>query len=317
MGIALFWMGDLNMIITLTMNPAMDQTIYVDKIENGTWKHVYKTMMDPGGKGINVSKTIQMLGGESIATGFLGGLVGAEIKNQLESSGIRTDFVTIKNDTRINLKIVEQSGCVTERNGEAPNVSAEEVKLLMKKIEAYASSGNIIVFSGSIPLSVSEQLFGNMLKTVKEKGAKVVVDTSGVYLKQAILQVPFLIKPNKEELMQLFEIENHQGVDEIIKKAKELCAKGIEHVIVSLGSEGALFFTKNQWVYRPALNVSVKSTVGAGDSMVAGFLYGINQAQDYDTLLDLAMATSAAAVTTEGTKPATKSEVMELLKVMF
>lgn len=302
------------MIITVTMNPAIDKTVDLEHMEHGGLNRLKNVIMDAGGKGINVSKTIKELGGETVATGFLGGSGGILIKKVLSEQGIQADFVEIKNEVRTNLKVVEADGNVTEFNEPGPLVSEEELEMLTQKLLSYANEKALFVLAGSIPNGVSKTIYRTLTEKLREKGAKVFVDADGELFINSLEAAPDIIKPNRHELEEYFHKDYRVDETELIAMGQKLLEKGIGMIAVSLGQMGALFLTKDQVLRCPGLKVEAHSTVGAGDAMVAALSYGLNQELPLAECVKLGIATSAGAVTTKGTKPPKRELVDELLK---
>lgn len=301
------------MIITVTMNPAIDKTVYIEKFEHGGLNRIKNVTLDAGGKGINVSRTIKELGGESIATGFLAGNNGATIQKVLEDAGITTDFIKIDAETRVNTKVVEADGCVTELNEAGPIMSEEHQVWLTEQLMEYAQKENLIILSGSVAQNVSKAIYKEIIEKVHLRGAKVFVDADGELFSEALKARPDIVKPNQVELEKYLgrELRNEQ---DYLEAGESLLDKGIEIVIVSLGEKGAYFMSKKRALYCPAIQVKTHSTVGAGDSMVAAFSYGLNQGLTFEECAKLAIATSAGAVATVGTKPPKRKVVNQLLE---
>lgn len=301
------------MIITVTMNPAIDKTADLDKFKYQSLNRLKNVIVDAGGKGINVSKTIKAIGGESIATGFCG-QNDKLIENMLKAQDIRTDFVKIKGDIRTNLKVVEEGGILTELNEAGPVIQENELNELIEKLESYADENALFILAGSIPSGVDKDIYEKLIVKLKAKGAKVFLDADGELFMNALKSNPTIIKPNKFELEQYYKCEDEVTEEELIKMGEKLLDKGIELVAISLGKDGALFLTRENKVKCPGLKVNAHSTVGAGDAMVAALSYGINLKLDIKECICLAVATSAGAVTTKGTKPPTKELIEELKK---
>lgn len=302
------------MIITVTLNPAVDKTADLTQFEHGGLNRLTNIINDAGGKGINVSKTIKALGGNSIATGFLGGSAGILIENALNELGIEHDFIKVSGNTRTNLKVVEQNGFVTELNEPGPEISFENMTALEEKLLFYASEDTIFVFAGSIPASVDKNAYCGLIRSVKEKGSKVFLDADGELFVKGLKAQPTIIKPNKAEVEEHFGMETSATEEELIFMGKKLLEEGPELVAVSRGAMGALFFTKDAVYSCPGLKVNAHSTVGAGDAMVAALTYGIDSKLTLLDCIRLGMATSAGAVTTKGTKPPTRELVDELAR---
>ena len=302
------------MIITVTLNPAVDKTADLSKFEHGGLNRLTNIINDAGGKGINVSKTIKALGGTSIATGFLGKSAGMLIERALDELGIEHDFISVNGNTRTNLKVVEQNGFVTELNEPGPIISSDNMKALEEKLLSYANKETIYVFAGSIPASADQEAYCDLIYAVKTKGAKVFLDADGELFAQGLKAQPTIIKPNKAEVEEHFCMTHSATEEELIRMGKKLLQEGPELVAVSRGAMGALFFTENAVYSCQGLKVSAHSTVGAGDAMVAALTYGIDQKMDLRDCIRLGMAASAGAVTTKGTKPPTKDLVDKLMK---
>lgn len=302
------------MIITVSMNPAIDKTVEISKLIPGGLNRIQKVEYDAGGKGINVSKTIRELGGESIATGFLGGNAGKTIENVLNDRQIRNDFVWVDGETRTNTKVFEENGEVTELNEPGPVITEEQMKALLDKLEGYAEKDALFILAGSIPSGVDKQIYADIIRLVHAKGAKVLLDADGELFRNSLDAGPDMIKPNRVELEEYAGIDYRASDEEILQLARKLLEKGMDTVAVSMGKSGAMMVRKGYEVKCPALSVKAHSTVGAGDAMVAALAYSADQGLDHDETVRLCMATSAGAVTTVGTKPPKKEVVEELKK---
>ena len=300
------------MIITVTMNPAIDKTIKLNTFVHGDLNRIQKVILDAGGKGINVSKTIRALGGESLATGFLGGRNGDYIQDVLRKFSIKTDFVKIEEETRVNTKIAETTGLVTELNEKGPVIDLQAMSELLMKLMNCLKTDSLLVLSGSVPLGVPKSIYRLLTELAHEMGAKVFVDADGDLFAEALSAKPDIVKPNQSELEKYFGYAMDSD-EKIVEAGKKLLEKGVKIVIISLGAEGAYFIDKEHTLYSPALSVQVNSTVGAGDAMVAAFSYGVDQGLSFEETAKLAMATSVGAVTTVGTKPPTIEVVKGLL----
>jgi len=300
------------MIITVTMNPAIDKTVDLEKFEHGGLNRLKGVISDAGGKGINVSKTIKALGQETVVTGFIGGSTGEYINQLLKREGIQSDFVTVSGETRTNIKIVEENGFVTELNEPGPIISQSEIDVLTEKLMKYADEEALFVFAGSIPKGVDKNIYQILIEKVKERGAKVFLDADGELFVRALEAKPDIIKPNRVELEEYFQIDYRASEEKLVDMGRQLLKKGIKMVIISLGQMGALFLTDERMVKVPGLKVETHSTVGAGDAMVAAVSYGVDQKLDFMECVSLGMAASAGAVTTHGTKPPALSLIEEL-----
>jgi 1-phosphofructokinase len=301
------------MIITVTMNPAIDKTVEIEGLKRGGLNRIRKMELDAGGKGINVSRTIRELGGNSVATGFLGGSAGLLMEKLLTEQGIRTDFVHVAGETRTNTKVLEQGGPVTELNEPGPEITEEEQRILLEKLASYGKKGTLFVLAGSVPKGIPETIYGEMIRLAHEKGAEVLLDADGALLREGIRAVPDLVKPNREELLSWEGLEENASEEELLAAAQKLISSGIREAAISMGDQGALFLKETYAVRCPALNVTVQSTVGAGDAMAAAMAFAWEQRWTGQRAIRLCMAVSAGAVTTFGTRPPQK-ELTEQLK---
>ncbi len=302
------------MIITVTMNPAIDKTVEIDKLLPGGLNRIKKVEYDAGGKGINVSKTIRELGGKSIATGFLAGNGGKTIEALLSEKGIDHDFIWVEGETRTNTKVFEESGAVTELNEPGPLISGEKTEQLIKKLAGYAKEGTLFILSGSIPRGVDRQIYARMIRLMHEKGSEVLLDADGELFKNAVSKGPDMIKPNRIELEEYAGFDHRASKTELLSLARNLKEKGIKTVAVSMGREGAVFVHGSYEAMCPALSVKAHSTVGAGDAMVAALAYAWQEKLSEDETVRLCMAASAGAVTTIGTKPPCRGLIDELMQ---
>ncbi|MGN1180012.1 MAG: 1-phosphofructokinase [Suilimivivens sp.] len=302
------------MIITVTMNPAIDKTVEIEKLSRGGLNRIKKVEYDAGGKGINVSKTIRELGGESIAMGFLSGNAGKTIESMLDESKIKHDFVYVDGETRTNTKIVEDGGVVTELNEPGPKISHRQLELLKEKLSGYAKAGNLFVLSGSVPVGIDKRIYAQITHFLHEKGAAVLLDADGELFRNALPEKPEIIKPNQAELEEYAGYHSGTSKENLIRLAEDLLAKGIGTVVVSMGESGAVFVRKGYAAMSPALPVKAHSTVGAGDAMVAAIACAWSQKLSDEEMIRLCMAASAGAVTTIGTKPPARRMVDELIE---
>ena len=300
------------MIITVTMNPAIDKTVEIDQLLPGGLNRIRKVEYDAGGKGINVSKTIRELGGTSIATGFLGGNAGKTIQSVLDEKKIRNDFIQVDGETRTNTKVFEKNGAVTELNESGPVIREDQIHALLQKLEDYADDHTLFVLAGSIPAGVDRNIYAEITRLVHKKGAKVLLDADGELFRNSLEAVPDIIKPNRVELEEYAGFDYRASQEELLNLARKIRQKGIGTVAVSMGKSGAMLVKDGYEVRCPALSVKAHSTVGAGDAMVAALAYSWDQRLDDDALTRLCIAASAGAVTTIGTKPPTRELVDQL-----
>ena len=303
------------MIYTITFNPALD---YITQVENFKIGEINRTKTEtilPGGKGLNVSIVLKNLGIENTALGFVAGFTGKELIHKIESQGVKTDFVKVeKGITRINIKISsinENNVEETALNGMGPQITKGDIEALFEKIRKM-STKDIVILSGSIPKNIDNNIYERICKQLHEKEITFIVDSTQELLMNVLKYHPFLIKPNKEELEETLNCKILTKED-IINAAKTLQKIGAQNVLVSLGKEGALLLTKNdKTYYAKALEGQVVNTVGSGDSMVAGFLAGYYQTQDYEYALKTGVA--AGSATAFSIRLATKEDVDLLLK---
>lgn len=301
------------MIVTVTMNPAIDKTLDIDRFEHGGLNRIKHVELDAGGKGINVSKTIHELGGESIVTGFIAGNTGKIIQNVMDEWQMKSDFVEVEGETRTNTKVYEQNGLLTELNEPGPEIQKEDLQKLLSKLDGYAKEGTLFVLAGSVPKGIDNDIYQQIIEMVHKKGAKVLLDADGELFRTALSAKPDIIKPNRVEL------EQYEGMDYVASEAEvtriaEKLTETIDQVVVSMGKSGAIFLTNGTKVKCPGLNVKAHSTVGAGDAMVAGLSYAWDQDLSPEEMVKLCMAVSAGAVTTIGTKPPSRQVVDDLMK---
>lgn len=302
------------MIVTVSMNPAIDKTVEIPCLKPGGLNRISRVEYDAGGKGINVSKTIRELGGESIAVGFLGGNAGKTIENVLNEKQIRHDFIWVDGETRTNTKVFETNGAVTELNEPGPVITKEQAGSLLDKLSGYAAEDTLFILAGSIPNSVEKDIYARIIRLVHEKGAKVLMDADGELFRNALSAGPDMIKPNRAELEEYAGFDYRASEGELYDTAKKLMAAGIGTVAVSMGKSGAMFVRPGFAAKCPALSVKAHSTVGAGDAMVAALAYAWDIRADDEETVRLCMAASAGAVTTIGTKPPARALVDTLMK---
>ncbi|MBA2875945.1 1-phosphofructokinase [Thermaerobacillus caldiproteolyticus] len=295
------------MIYTCTLNPSVDYIVQVDELRIGELNRAMKTATFPGGKGINVSRVLKRLNVDNTALGFIGGFTGAFIEQQLRQEHIQFDFVKVPGDTRINIKL--KDGKETEINGQGPAILPEHEEALMQKISAL-SEDDILVLAGSIPSSLSADVYHRMMDKAKKANVKVVVDTSGPALKRLITNQPFFVKPNHKELSELFDTSFYSKED-VIVCGRRLIELGAENVIVSMAGNGAFFFNKEMTLFAEAPKGTVKNSVGAGDSMVAGFLAAYTSGKSLETAFAYSVATGSATAFSEDL--CTKEKVEQLV----
>lgn len=301
------------MIYTVTLNPALDKTAQIHHLTPGQVNRISALRTDPGGKGINVSKTIRALGGESTVVALLAGQCGRQVAAGCERLGLRCRFTFAPGETRTNLKIVDpDAGTTTDINEPGPEVSPKLLDGMLEELLERIGKDDIVVMSGSLPVGAPPCLYRRWTERCREKGAKVILDAEGEPLLQAIPAGPWLVKPNRAELAALAGREMRTTGD-ILSAARAIQAKGARQVVVSLGEAGALFLLDGGAALARAPQVSAVSTVGAGDAMVAALALGEDRGLAMDETVRSAIAVSAASVTCDGTQAADPAMVRALL----
>ena len=285
------------MIYTVTFNPSLDYIVSVNDFQLGLTNRTDSELILPGGKGINVSTILMNLGIDSTAFGFAAGFTGEEIIREVEAMGIRSDFIKIDSGiSRINLKLKNIDG--TEINGSGPEISEEKIEELLRKLDILGE-GDILVLAGSIPASLPSDIYERILEYLKNKKIRAIVDATGDLLMNVLKYKPFLIKPNNFELEEIFgvELKTAEDVSEYALKLKEM---GAVNVLVSMAGDGAILADENGKIHACGVcSGTVKNSVGAGDSMVAGFIAGCEK-KSYEYALKLGTAAGGATAFSDG-----------------
>ncbi len=297
------------MVYTVTFNPAVDYVIRVEELKTGSVNRSVSEKIFFGGKGINVSLVLGELGVKSRALGFIAGFTGKAIEEGVRFKGIETDFVELSDGcSRINVKI--KSDEETDINGGGPDISESALARLLEKLDSLRD-GDMLVLAGSIPNSLPSDVYEKILTRLSGKRIKTVVDATKELLLNALKYKPFLVKPNHHELGEMFGV-TIQTVDEIVRYAEKLKKMGAVNVLVSMAGDGAVLLDENGKLHRCGVcRGTVKNSVGAGDSMVAGFIAG-SQSGDYETALKLGTAAGGATAFSDGL--AKKEEILELFR---
>lgn len=304
------------MIHTLTLNPALDKTVVIPEFRINTVNRVVTSRLDPGGKGINVSKVIKKMGGNSLATALLGGSTGQQILSMLDQQGIDVDYIDVHGQTRTNLKIIDpESKTNTDINEPGFVLSEEQEQVIFHHFVGQLQPGDIVILAGSVPAGAQTDIYARYIKACTERGTKVFLDADGDLFIHGVRARPYLVKPNQDELGR-FVGHALNSLEEIKEAALALSSFGIPKVIVSMGSLGALYVTEGACLYAPALSVPVGSTVGAGDSMVASLALAEEQGLSVSESLRLATATGAANVMCSGTQAADMEQIKALLPMV-
>ena len=300
------------MIYTVTFSPALDYVVRVQDFTPGAVNRTCSEHIFYGGKGINVSAVLATLGFESTALGFIAGFTGDEIERGVKTLGFQSDFIRVKEGmSRINVKL--KSNEESEINGMGPRITAEDVKGLFDKLEQL-KEGDVLVLSGSIPASMDDRIYETIMAKLSGRGIRVVVDAEKGLLLNVLKYHPFLIKPNNHELGQMFG-RVLKTEEEIAEHARRLQDMGAGNVLISMAGDGALLVAETGELYRLGVaRGTVKNSVGAGDSMVAGFLAGFLQNGDYEHALKLGTAAGGATAFSDGL--GVKSEIMKLYETL-
>ena len=296
------------MIYTVTFNPALDYIVTLDELKTGCVNRTDTEQILPGGKGINVSIVLKNLGFENTALGFVAGFTGREIEKRLKEFGCKTEFIRIEEGmSRINVKL--KADKETEINGTGPEISRDNLALLFRKFENM-TEGDILVLAGSIPATLPDSIYSDIMKKIEGKGIKCVVDATGDLLLNVLKYRPFLVKPNKHELAEMYHV-SIDTEDDIIMYAKRLKESGAVNVLISMAGDGAILIDETGQVHKsPAPEGTVVNSVGAGDSMVAGFIAGFVEKGDYEHAFKMGISAGSASAFSK--KLATKEEVLEI-----
>lgn len=293
------------MIYTVTFNPSLDYIVSVDEFKLGLTNRTSSELLLPGGKGINVSIVLMNLGIPSTALGFVAGFTGDELVRRLERIGVKNGFINIEEGfSRINLKLKSIDG--TEINGMGPKISDEKTAKLIEQLRGLGKD-DVLFLSGSIPASVPDDIYQKIVKSLDKKGVRIAVDATRDLLMNVLPYQPFLIKPNNHELGEIFDVELKKR-DEVVPYAKKLQEKGAQNVLVSMAGEGAVLAAADGTVYEaPAPLGRLVNGVGAGDSMVAGFMAGWLEKEDYEHAFYMGLSAGSASAFSENL--ATREEI--------
>ena len=298
------------MIYTVTLNPSIDYIVRLSKLTNGITNRTDSEEFYFGGKGINVSLVLAELDLDSTALGFVAGFTGDAIEAGIRNDRITTDFIKLREGiSRINVKI--KAGEETEINAQGPHINPDELDRLMLKLD-HIQSGDTLILAGSIPNTLPDDTYEMMLERIKDRDIRIVVDATKKLLVNSLKYKPFLIKPNRQELSEIFDVEV-KSEEDTVKYARELQKMGARNVLISLGGEGAMLVDETGEVHKAGvLKEKVINTVGSGDSMVAGFVAGFEKEKSYPYALKLGSVCGNATAFLPGL--ATKAKIEELLQ---
>lgn len=296
------------MVYTVTFNPSLDYIVTVDDLKLGMTNRTSSELMLPGGKGVNVSILLHHLGIHNTALGFTAGFTGEQIEKMLTDMGISTEFIRIKDGwSRINVKVKNIDG--TEINGKGPGIREWDMEILMEQLDEMME-GDVLVLAGSIPAGISDDIYQRIMKRLADKNIQILVDATSNLLLNVLQYQPFLIKPNHHELGELFDVTLEKRLD-VVPYARKLQEKGARNVLVSMGGMGAVLVSETGNVYEAEAPKGIlKNSVGAGDSMVAGFLAGWLSSQSEEEAFRYGVAAGSASAFSDYL--ATKEEIDEL-----
>lgn len=288
------------MITTVTLNVAIDKAYVIGEFKQGEVMRVLQCTNTAGGKGLNVAKVARLCGEEVLATGFVGGHAGAYVEDLLKEQQVNNEFVHVAGETRSCINVLAEDGSSTEFLEPGAAVTGEEVQEFMKVFEEIIDRSEVITISGSVPKGVDTDIYASMIQMIKEKGKKVILDTSGKLLEEGIKALPTMIKPNSDEISALLGVDINNR-EELIGNGKKLQAMGIEYVVISLGGDGALVITEDAVYHGQPPKITPVNTVGCGDSMVAAFAVGLARKDSIEECLKYAVSVSAANALTMAT----------------
>jgi len=301
------------MIATVTLNPSLDRTVTVEELvidEANRWTSLRR---DPGGKGVNVSRVIHELGGKTVAYGFMGGIDGETLKHLLQQQGVPFDFTPIKGEIRSNFIITDlATRRQTRIDAPGPHILRHELQKLIQKVTHISPKPDFLVFAGSVPPAVPADIYRQLIEVAKKNGIKTVLDSDNMWLKEGIKAKPNVIKPNVHEAEELLE-RHLRNEAAIVKALKDLVNQGIEIAVISRGKDGFIAANGERILKVVPPQVEVRSTVGAGDSTIAGLVLKLNQGLGLDEACRWAVAAGTAATLTPGTELCRREDVENLL----
>ena len=301
------------MIATVTLNPSLDRTVTVEELvmdEANRWTSLRR---DPGGKGINVSRVIHELGGETVAYGFIGGIDGETLKHLLQQQGVPFDFTPIKGEIRSNFIITDlATHHQTRIDAPGPHIMRHELQKLVQKVKHISPKPDFLVFAGSVPPAVPADIYRQLIEAAKNNGIKTVLDSDNKWLKEGIKAKPNVIKPNVHEAEELLG-KHLRSEAAIVKALKALVDRGIEVAVISRGKDGLIAANGEMVLKAIPPQVEVRSTVGAGDSTIAGLVLKLNEGLGIDEACRWAVAAGTAAALTPGTELCRREDVVKLL----
>lgn len=279
------------MIYTLTLNPSIDYITRLDNLKLGEVNRLSSDEKVPGGKGINVSRILNRLDTPNTALGYLGGFTGNFIENTLKQEQITTQFIQVEEDTRINIKL--KAEVETEINGQGPVISEEKQQELINYLKENLTSKDLVVLAGSLSRGLPTDFYLTLIKLITDLNAQFIIDTTGQKLLDSLASNPLLVKPNHHELAEMFET-SFNNISDILPFGKKLLSMGAKYAIISMAGDGALFFTKAGSYFAKPIKGTIQNSVGAGDSMIAGFTSGLTKTNDPIQAFKLGVACGTA-----------------------
>lgn len=301
------------MIYTVTLNPSLDYYVQVNNFKSGVVNRTVSERLAVGGKGINVSLALRELEEQTLALGFVAGFTGKAIKDKMKALGLDSSFIEVEGQSRINVKI--KGNTETDINGRGASVSASDFNALSRKLKSLLKEGDWVVISGSVPSTLDEMTYANLIKKIKTvHGVNIVVDACGKLLTETLNYHPFLIKPNLFEMCEIFSLSSVPDIEGIFACAYKLQSMGARNVIISMGSSGAAMVTEtSQSLYVRAARGQLVNSVGAGDSMIAGFIHEYLKTGNYFSALNYATAAGSACAFTKNLATKEQIEYVESL----
>lgn len=300
-------------VLTVTLNPALDMTGNLSELKTGKVNLVHSGSLHPAGKGVNVARVLSDLGSTVCATGFLGYENDAGFVDLFHQTGVVDHFVRVPGACRINVKLVEDSGEVTDLNFPGVAIAPKQKQALESKLLKLAASHELIVIAGSLPTGITPDNLAHWVRLLGKQGKKVIIDTSKEAFKTVLSATPWLVKPNTDELAEWVG-HGLETEEQLMQAGEMIAAMGVSHVVISRGAEGVLWLHKDKWLKARPPRMQVVSTVGAGDTLVAGFCHGLKQNGSREHVIAFATALSALAVSQVGVGVASPDPVHQLVK---
>ena len=298
-------------VVTVTLNPAIDKTVTVPSLQVGGLNRIQHSRIDPGGKGINVAKVLHGFGVDVTAAGLIAGVQGQHLLRQLNAIGVAVDFQEVDGETRTNLKVyAEEDRVTTEFNENGFTVADEALNAFQQKLAQRLRQTSVLVLGGSLPPGVPANIYGDCIRLAREQSVKTILDADGEAFRNGIEAGPYVVKPNVFELEQLFG-RSLSSQEEILRAGRELLDKGIELVVISMGGEGAIVLDRNEAYHVAPFPITPRSTVGAGDSMVAAIAYCLLEGKTVREIAEWATTAGTVTASKPGTQVCTLAEVQQ------